>query len=788
MFPSIIVNFILSKQLGNWKYLEYTTFFLYDNFNGHPNNLETPTTTKLIISLNDAFKHLTKNISQTPISVLATFEKIFGMKSCKFGVQDNVSFILFRLTKTVNIDEKWIKQITDMFNVLLRYWENSILAAICSCHFLQNLNTQENDNPLTYEQKQQHLTRLRNILIRICQNLTNRQMADFNDNLGVLQNHLGNFEIFVNQSNVSLETKIEVKEKIETRLRIPSFISIGTTAAFWTSLNFQMKVFGTMTSDVLVFVMIIKQKKLREIIYEHECMQGTCKNFWARLMNRSNDIDFDDEIDGQLLIWLVQFEAFHDKITRVEFENRNVLSRLIAVETFVELKRNALYHDKQTERSAGKKIQIKTELDISLCPKKIQIKSGTLWAIQQVSLTSAFFHISNVGGCSLNAISGASSFLFDNSFSNGRPNNSVTPVATNLITILNNTFKYLARSAVEVPVLVLDRFNMQDGVSIILFRPAEADERWIRQTTDRFNAFLDNRRIWVQRQPMNSNLWSLAIAILAAIYNLGVLQNHLDNFETFVNQSNDDLKAKIEVLQKEKEMKEIKIGNNRSLGAMASGVFVGISFHYDIMIASGEINYELRIWLKKFRDFRDEIANMMVNFLGQNEERHMFDFCSDILNFADRDVPSYDQSLEFDLHGLILNQLAEVLSSDNNDTTNEELERLIKRCPEISMNNEEENQIGIINKICVQNISALASFASNTNNEAFVDEILPILLKYLKYLPNFSFEVDLTWKAIIVKELLNIAIKHKQQREKIFKEVISFMGTFSNLLKCGDGN
>ncbi len=39
-------------------------------------------------------------------------------------------------------------------------------------------------------------------------------------------------------------------------------------------------------------------------------------------------------------------------------------------------------------------------------------------------------------------------------------------------------------------------------------------------------------------------------------------------------------------------------------------------------------------------------------------------------------------SLEFDLHGLIVEQLADILSIDP-DTTKEEISRLIKRCPEL---------------------------------------------------------------------------------------------------------
>lgn len=57
----------------------------------------------------------------------------------------------------------------------------AIFAVFCSFHFLQNIYTQEKDNPLTDEQRQhcaQHLTGLKNILIKICKNLADRQIAD----------------------------------------------------------------------------------------------------------------------------------------------------------------------------------------------------------------------------------------------------------------------------------------------------------------------------------------------------------------------------------------------------------------------------------------------------------------------------------------------------------------------------------------------------------------------------------------------------------------------------------
>ncbi|GES90544.1 phosphatidylinositol 4-kinase [Rhizophagus clarus] len=154
-------------------------------------------------------------------------------------------------------------------------------------------------------------------------------------------------------------------------------------------------------------------------------------------------------------------------------------------------------------------------------------------------------------------------------------------------------------------------------------------------------------------------------------------------------------------------------------------------------------------------------------------------------------------SLEFDLHGLLLDQLAYTLSIDS-DTTNEEVLRLIKRCPELlddDIEGEKEKHVILMTKTLTQNISALASFAANTKCETYVNEILPILLNYLRYLPIFSFEPDLTWKEFslpdqlsekLISGLLKIATRFSQKRDKIFKDVCESLGKMANQLRCGN--
>ncbi|CAG8611324.1 9214_t:CDS:10 [Cetraspora pellucida] len=156
-------------------------------------------------------------------------------------------------------------------------------------------------------------------------------------------------------------------------------------------------------------------------------------------------------------------------------------------------------------------------------------------------------------------------------------------------------------------------------------------------------------------------------------------------------------------------------------------------------------------------------------------------------------------SLEFDLHELILDQLASILSVDV-DTTNEDVLRLANRCPELPIDKDPDigkpqQSICFITKSYLQNISALASFAAGTYNEVHVDKVLPILLNYLKFFPNFSFEDDLRWKDFsppdqlsdkIISELLNIATRTTAYRERIFKDICSFLGRLGFLLKCGD--
>ncbi|CAG8689893.1 17249_t:CDS:10, partial [Rhizophagus irregularis] len=150
-------------------------------------------------------------------------------------------------------------------------------------------------------------------------------------------------------------------------------------------------------------------------------------------------------------------------------------------------------------------------------------------------------------------------------------------------------------------------------------------------------------------------------------------------------------------------------------------------------------------------------------------------------------------SLEFDLHGLVLDQLADTLSIDSG-TTNDEVSRLIKRCPELlddDNGGEKEKHVILMTKTLTQNVSALASFTANTKCETYVNEILPILLNYLRYLPIFSFEQDLTWRDQLsdklISGLLKIATNFSQNRDKIFKDVCASLGKLADQLRCGNG-
>nr|CAG8453276.1 5706_t:CDS:10 [Entrophospora candida] len=112
-------------------------------------------------------------------------------------------------------------------------------------------------------------------------------------------------------------------------------------------------------------------------------------------------------------------------------------------------------------------------------------------------------------------------------------------------------------------------------------------------------------------------------------------------------------------------------------------------------------------------------------------------------------------SLELNLHAIILDELSNVLGTDP-ETTKEEVSQLIKRClPMMPMINKDEVEsenldfkAGLMTKALFQDVSALAFFASITTNESYVDEILPILLNYLKNLARFSYEENLTWKEV----------------------------------------
>ncbi|CAG8516675.1 5515_t:CDS:10 [Ambispora gerdemannii] len=152
-------------------------------------------------------------------------------------------------------------------------------------------------------------------------------------------------------------------------------------------------------------------------------------------------------------------------------------------------------------------------------------------------------------------------------------------------------------------------------------------------------------------------------------------------------------------------------------------------------------------------------------------------------------------SLEFDLHALILDSLANVLSRQVTSTTKDELLRLVTRCPLLLPSDglENGNAVGFMTKSYQQSISSLAVFAANTTSTTHLVEVLPHLLNHLKQLPAFSFEETLTWKDYslpdelagnLISELLIIAIRYPDKRNEIIDSVWAFIETLTELIKC----
>ncbi|CAG8615185.1 6660_t:CDS:10, partial [Paraglomus brasilianum] len=145
--------------------------------------------------------------------------------------------------------------------------------------------------------------------------------------------------------------------------------------------------------------------------------------------------------------------------------------------------------------------------------------------------------------------------------------------------------------------------------------------------------------------------------------------------------------------------------------------------------------------------------------------------------------------IEFDLHSLILDKLSKVLSSNQN-TSDEEIDHLIARCPVLS-----ESSLGLMIQPYQDGIIALSSFAASTNNKLHVERILVLLLKYLQNLPHFKFEETLKWKDLcppdelagrLIGELLNVARNFPDTREEIVGAILNLTERLVNLLQSED--
>ncbi|KAI8973783.1 hypothetical protein BDF20DRAFT_672110 [Mycotypha africana] len=108
--------------------------------------------------------------------------------------------------------------------------------------------------------------------------------------------------------------------------------------------------------------------------------------------------------------------------------------------------------------------------------------------------------------------------------------------------------------------------------------------------------------------------------------------------------------------------------------------------------------------------------------------------------------------LDFDLHSRILVSLAEVLADARAKTTTDEVNRLLNKCPPISVLPFEEinivqpgqAQIGRMTVRHQQTLDALLKYATKANEYTQL-ELLPRIISYLKYLPVYD------WNNIILE-------------------------------------
>ncbi|KAL1922497.1 uncharacterized protein VTP21DRAFT_10036 [Calcarisporiella thermophila] len=159
-------------------------------------------------------------------------------------------------------------------------------------------------------------------------------------------------------------------------------------------------------------------------------------------------------------------------------------------------------------------------------------------------------------------------------------------------------------------------------------------------------------------------------------------------------------------------------------------------------------------------------------------------------------------SLELDLHSLILDQLAELLVHPKAGTTDEDLNRLFARLPYLPEANGGLNGVNgdkslwNLNKRHENALKALAKYTLNVSEDRQHDLVKKILA-YIEHLPDYTFEENLNWKQyapadrvtnFLTTSLLKIANKNSKVSRTIVDSVWAYMGRLTSLVKSGNAD
>ncbi|KAG0179232.1 phosphatidylinositol-4- kinase [Apophysomyces sp. BC1034] len=151
--------------------------------------------------------------------------------------------------------------------------------------------------------------------------------------------------------------------------------------------------------------------------------------------------------------------------------------------------------------------------------------------------------------------------------------------------------------------------------------------------------------------------------------------------------------------------------------------------------------------------------------------------------------------LDFDLHSRILMGLAEVLADSRAKASDDDIGRLVAKCPPVPLDSLDEDTIftredapglGMLTRRCQQSLAALVKYAANATEDRQL-ELLPRLLAYVRYLPAYEWEETILCKDLppsdmttysLVSGILEIGYK----RPEVYDRVIAVLWKFGECI------